>query len=230
MNELRLSKFLAESGIASRRKAEDLIAAGRVSVDGKVIREQGLKIDPINSKVTVDGETIKPNHSKTYIAFHKPRGVLSTMSDPEGRDSLAQYFGSRNERLFHVGRLDKESEGLILLTNDGHWANRVAHPSHGVIKKYLVECDRSIREGELAQIRKGVSLDDGFARPESAYAKGRIVEIAIHEGRKHIVRRIVESADLKVQRLVRTAIGSIKLGELPPGRSRRLSDDEVRNI
>ncbi|NDC13158.1 MAG: rRNA pseudouridine synthase, partial [Actinobacteria bacterium] len=138
MNELRLSKFLSESGIASRRKAEDLIASGRVSVDGKVIREQGLKIDPINSKVTVDGETIKQNHSKTYIAFHKPRGVLSTMSDPEGRDSLAQYFGSRNERLFHVGRLDKESEGLILLTNDGHWANRVAHPSHGVIKKYLV--------------------------------------------------------------------------------------------
>ena len=230
MGEIRLSKFLADCGISSRRGAEELIASGRVSVDKKTIRVQGFKIDPINSKVQVDGETISAKNTKTYIAFHKPRGVLSTMSDPEGRDSLAQYFGSRNERLFHVGRLDKESEGLILLTNDGIWANRIAHPSHGVTKRYIVECDRVIKDEELAQLRKGVKLEDGLARAESIRSSGKNLEISIHDGRKHIIRRMVATQGLKVNRLIRVAIGSIKLGELPVGRFRRLGEDEVVNI
>ena len=230
MGEIRLSKFLADCGISSRRGAEELIATGRVSVDKKTIRVQGFKIDPINSKVQVDGETISAKNTKTYIAFHKPRGVLSTMSDPEGRDSLAQYFGSRNERLFHVGRLDKESEGLILLTNDGIWANRIAHPSHGVTKRYIVECDRVIKDEELAQLRKGVKLEDGLARAESIRSSGKNLEISIHDGRKHIIRRMVATQGLKVNRLIRVAIGSIKLGELPAGRFRRLGEDEVVNI
>ena len=230
MSEIRLSKFLADCGISSRRGAEELIASGRVSVDKKTIRLQGFKIDPINSKVQVDGETISAKNTKTYIAFHKPRGVLSTMSDPEGRDSLAQYFGSRNERLFHVGRLDKESEGLILLTNDGIWANRIAHPSHGVTKRYIVECDRVIKDEELAQLRKGVKLEDGLARAESIRSSGKNLEISIHDGRKHIIRRMVATQGLKVNRLIRVAIGSIKLGELPAGRFRRLGEDEVVNI
>ena len=230
MSEIRLSKFLADCGISSRRGAEELIASGRVSVDKKTIRVQGFKIDPINSKVQVDGETISAKNTKTYIAFHKPRGVLSTMSDPEGRDSLAQYFGSRNERLFHVGRLDKESEGLILLTNDGIWANRIAHPSHGVTKRYIVECDRVIKDEELAQLRKGVKLEDGLARAESIRSSGKNLEISIHDGRKHIIRRMVATQGLKVNRLIRVAIGSIKLGELPAGRFRRLGEDEVVNI
>jgi 23S rRNA pseudouridine2605 synthase len=152
------------------------------------------------------------------------------MSDPEGRDSLAQYFGSRNERLFHVGRLDKESEGLILLTNDGIWANRIAHPSHGVTKRYIVECDRVIKDEELAQLRKGVKLEDGLARAESIRSSGKNLEISIHDGRKHIIRRMVATQGLKVNRLIRVAIGSIKLGELPAGRFRRLGEDEVVNI
>ena len=230
MGEIRLSKFLADCGISSRRGAEELIASGRVSVDKKTIRVQGFKIDPINSKVQVDGETISAKNTKTYIAFHKPRGVLSTMSDPEGRVSLAQYFGSRNERLFHVGRLDKESEGLILLTNDGIWANRIAHPSHGVTKRYIVECDRVIKDEELAQLRKGVKLEDGLARAESIRSSGKNLEISIHDGRKHIIRRMVATQGLKVNRLIRVAIGSIKLGELPVGRFRRLGEDEVVNI
>jgi len=230
VSEIRLSKFLADCGISSRRGAEELIASGRVSVDKKTIRVQGFKIDPINSKVQVDGETISAKNTKTYIAFHKPRGVLSTMSDPEGRGSLAQYFGSRNERLFHVGRLDKESEGLILLTNDGIWANRIAHPSHGVTKRYIVECDRVIKDEELAQLRKGVKLEDGLARAELIRSSGKNLEISIHDGRKHIIRRMVATQGLKVNRLIRVAIGSIKLGELPAGRFRRLGEDEVVNI
>ena len=142
MSLIRLQKILADAGIASRRASEQLILDGRVSVDGNQIFELGSKFDPEISKVEVDGEAIKLNKVKTYLAFYKPRGVISTMSDPEGRPNLGDFFEERNERLFHVGRLDKESEGLILLTNDGTFTHRATHPSYGMNKKYLLEMER----------------------------------------------------------------------------------------
>ena len=137
--QIRLQKFMADCGVASRRACEELIASGRVKVNGRKVTTQGVKIDPINTKVEVDGQIIMINKTKTYIAFHKPRGVLSTMFDPEGRPNLGDFFGGFSERLFHAGRLDKESEGLIILTNDGAWSHEATHPSFGVEKTYLVE-------------------------------------------------------------------------------------------
>ena len=136
---VRLQKFMADCGVASRRACEALIDEGRVKVNGKIVTTQGVKIDPINTKVEVDNELINATKTKTYLAFNKPPGILSTMSDPEGRPSLQDFFGSWPDRLFHVGRLDKESEGLIILTNDGQWAHESTHPSFGVEKTYLVQ-------------------------------------------------------------------------------------------
>ncbi|MBU3691903.1 MAG: rRNA pseudouridine synthase [Candidatus Nanopelagicaceae bacterium] len=221
---------MADSGVASRRACEELILSGRVKVDGKVIRTLGTKIDPINHKVEVDNETITASKTKTYIAFHKPKGVLSTMFDPESRPSLNDFFGAFNERLFHVGRLDKESEGLIILTNDGQWAHEATHPSFGVRKTYLVLCEQEISNKLLEQLEKGVELEDGLAKPISVTRRGAWVELVIHEGRNQIVRRIFESLGNPVERLVRTAIGSIRLGELPAGRWRSLQSEEIINL
>ena len=152
---IRLQKVLADAGIASRRASEQLILDGRVSVDGVQILELGSKVDPEISKVEVDGESISTKKTNVYLAFHKPIGVLSTMSDPDGRPCLGDYFKERNERLFHVGRLDKESEGLILLTNDGDLAHRATHPSYGMIKRYLVEIEGVLSKEQLAEIGVG---------------------------------------------------------------------------
>ena len=230
MSETRLQKFMADCGVASRRACEGLIEEGRVKVNGKVIRTQGLKINPIKDQVEVDGKTINSSKSKTYIAFHKPRGILSTMSDPEGRPSLADFFESFEDRLFHVGRLDKESEGLIILTNDGQWAHHVSHPSFEVEKTYIVETREPLSKAALQRLISGVELEDGFARPLSARSRGVATEIVIHEGRNQIVRRMFEEIGFPVLRLCRTAIGSIKLGELPSGRWRSLNDVEVTSL
>ena len=227
---MRLQKFMADCGVASRRACEELIVAGRVRVNGKVVRELGTKINPINSKVEVDNETINQPKTKTYLAFHKPKGVLSTMSDPEGRACLADFFGNYPERLFHVGRLDKESEGLIILTNDGQWAHTATHPSFGVRKSYLVLCEEEVDRSTLDSLTKGVDLEDGLAKPLSVSRRGQWVELVIHEGRNQIVRRMFEELGNPVQRLVRTAIGSIKLGELPPGKWRSLSSEELLSL
>ncbi|MEN9542996.1 MAG: hypothetical protein RL239_649 [Actinomycetota bacterium] len=221
---------MADSGVASRRACEELILAGRVKVDGRIIRTLGTKIDPINHKVEVDNQLINSKKTKTYIAFHKPKGVLSTMSDPENRPSLADYFGSFNERLFHVGRLDKESEGLIILTNDGQWAHEATHPSFGVRKTYLVLCDQEVSNKQLEQLKKGVELEDGLAKPISVERRGAWIELVIHEGRNQIVRRIFDSLGNPVERLVRTAIGSVRLGELPVARWRALQSEEIVNL
>ena len=228
--QIRLQKYMADSGVASRRACEELILAGRVKVDGRIIRTLGTKIDPINHKVEVDNELINSIKTKTYIAFHKPNGVLSTMSDPENRPCLADYFGSFNERLFHVGRLDKESEGLIILTNDGQWAHEATHPSFGVRKTYLVLCDQEVSNRQLEQLKKGVGLEDGLAKPISVERRGAWIELVIHEGRNQIVRRIFESLGNPVERLVRTAIGSVRLGELPVARWRALQSEEIVNL
>jgi 23S rRNA pseudouridine2605 synthase len=234
--EVRLQKALADAGVASRRACEDLITAGRVSVNGVQITVLGTKIDPENDELAVDGETVIGNKSKTYLAFNKPAGVLSTMSDPEGRPCLGDFFSDRKERLFHVGRLDKESEGLIVLTNDGEIAHRATHPSYGLIKRYLVEIEGHLSESQIRELKTGIRLEDGLARalevnvlreptPKSAW-----VEMAIHEGRYHIVRRMFEELDLPVLRLIRTEFGPLNVGETKVGRWRHLNEGELENL
>lgn len=230
---VRLHKFLADAGVASRRASEELILDGRVSVDGLQITELGHKIDPEIAQVAVDGETITISKSKSYLAFYKPAGILSTMSDPEGRPNLGDFFTGRNDRLFHVGRLDKESEGLILLTNDGDVTHRATHPSYGLVKKYLVEIEGTLGKGDIDLLLKGVELEDGFARALDVRSiremnqKHSWAEISIHEGRYHIVRRMFQALDLPVLRLIRTEFGPISIGELKEGRWRNLNDGEL---
>ena len=226
---VRLQKFMADCGVASRRACEALIDEGRVKVNGKIVKTQGVKINPINTKVEVDNELISASKTKTYLAFNKPAGILSTMSDPEGRPSLQDFFGSWPDRLFHVGRLDKESEGLIILTNDGQWAHESTHPSFGVEKTYLVQTEEPISRSAFQNLMEGVELEDGLAKPISVARRGAMIEVVIHEGRNQIVRRMFDALGYPVERLIRTAIGSIKLGELPPGKWRSLNSVELVN-
>lgn len=236
MAEIRLQKVLADAGVASRRSSEELIAQGRVSVNGIQITELGVKVDPETANIEVDGETIRVSKSKTYLAFHKPAGVISTMSDPEDRPNLGDYFKTRNERLFHVGRLDKESEGLILLTNDGDLAHRATHPSYGLIKKYVVEVAGLFGRDEIKKLLQGVELEDGLARAlevtviREVSQKHHWIEVSIHEGRYHIVRRMFEELGLEVLRLIRSDFGPISLGDTKEGRWRVLNEVEVTNL
>ena len=223
MPEIRLQKFIADSGVASRRKAEELITSGRVKVNGRIVTVLGTKIDPIKHKVQVDNQTISAETNKLYIAFYKPRGVLSTMSDDRGRPCLGDYFEEIDERLFHVGRLDKESEGLLLLTNDGNWANELAHPSKGVEKSYRVLVEESMTKEHLARLLKGIRLEDGLAKARSAKLIPGGFEITLHEGRNQIVRRMAAALGLNILALQRTRIGRIHLGELKNGKWRYLS-------
>ena len=224
---VRLQKFMADCGVASRRACEVLIDEGRVKGNGKIVKTQGVKIDPINTIVEVDNELISATKTKTYLAFNKPAGILSTMSDPEGRPSLQDFFGSWPDRLFHVGRLDKESEGLIILTNDGQWAHESTHPSFGVEKTYLVQTEEPISRSAFQNLVEGVELEDGLAKPIFVARRGAMIEVVIHEGRNQIVRRMFDALGYPVERLIRTAIGSIKLGELPPGKWRSLNSVEL---
>ena len=231
MAEMRLNKIIADAGITSRRGADELIADGRVTVDGRPIRELGAKIDPDNHAVAVDGETIKRSLTKSYLVLHKPKGVLSTMYDPEGRPSLADFIDLRKERLFHVGRLDKDSEGLILLTNDGDLTFRATHPSFGLEKTYIIEFDGRLEAGVDKVLLKGVELEDGMGRVLSfKQLSANWIEVKIHEGRYHIIRRLMEAVGVEVLRLIRTNFGPISLGDTPEGRWRDLNEQELLNI
>ncbi len=227
---IRLNKYIAEAGVTSRRGADSLIEAGRVKVNGKRITELGFKVDE-KSKVEVDGETIKLAKSKSYLALYKPRGVLSTMYDPDGRPSLSELMEFRKERLFHVGRLDKESEGLILLTNDGEITFRATHPSYGLEKTYLVNYEGELPRDAKATLTKGVELEDGIGRV-TGYKElpNNWLELKIHEGRYHIIRRLMEAIGVEVIRLVRSQFGPILLGDLKEGRWRDLNEVEVANL
>jgi 23S rRNA pseudouridine2605 synthase len=228
---IRLNKIIADAGITSRRGADELIMDGRVSVDGFIVRELGAKFDPDKVRVEVDGETIKRALTKTYLALHKPRGVLSTMFDPDGRPSLADFIDLRTERLFHVGRLDKDSEGLILLTNDGDLTFRATHPSYGLEKTYIVEFDGKLPEGVESSLLKGVELEDGMARVLSyKQLSPQWIEVTIHEGRYHIIRRLMEAVGVDVLRLIRTKFGPISLGETLEGRWRDLNSGELTSL
>jgi 23S rRNA pseudouridine2605 synthase len=231
MPEMRLNKIIADAGITSRRGADELIADGRVTVDGRPIRELGAKIDPDNHEVAVDGETIKRSLTKSYLVLHKPKGVLSTMYDPEGRPSLADFIDLRKERLFHVGRLDKDSEGLILLTNDGDLTFRATHPSFGLEKTYIIEFEGRLETGVDKVLLKGVELEDGMGRVLSfKQLSANWIEVKIHEGRYHIIRRLMEAVGVEVLRLIRTNFGPISLGDTPEGRWRDLNEQELLNI
>ena len=233
---IRLQKILADAGVASRRGSEELISQGRVSVDGNQITELGSKFDPENSIVEVDGEVIGQTKFKTYLAFYKPKGVLSTMTDPDNRPNLGDFFDDRKERLFHVGRLDKDSEGLILLTNDGNLTHRATHPSYGLVKKYLVEVEGEFTKADSDALLKGVILEDGMARALSVSIVREIgpkhywIEISIHEGRFHIVRRMFEFLEISVLRLIRTDFGPISIGETKEGRWRVLNSGELEKL
>jgi 23S rRNA pseudouridine2605 synthase len=231
MAEMRLNKIIADAGITSRRGADELIMDGRVSVDGFTCRELGAKFDPQMVKVMVDGETITRSMTKSYLVLHKPKGVLSTMFDPEGRPSLADFIDLRKERLFHVGRLDKDSEGLILLTNDGDLTFRATHPSFGLEKTYIIEFDGKLPVGAEKTLLKGIELEDGIGRVLSfKQLSPQWLEVTIHEGRYHIIRRLMEAVDVTVLRLIRTNFGPISLGDTPEGRWRDLNAGELANL
>jgi 23S rRNA pseudouridine2605 synthase len=229
---VRLQKVLARAGLGSRRACEQLIAQGRVEVDGRRVREQGLRVDPHRAVIRVDGTRLATAPGSVYLALHKPAGVVSTMSDPHGRPCLGDYVADRSERLFHVGRLDADTEGLILLTNDGTLAHRLAHPAHGVPKTYLAEVSTPVPRDLGSRLRRGVELPDGPVRVDGyrlvSAAGGRaMLEIVLHEGRKHVVRRLLAEVGHPVHRLVRTRIGPVTLGTLAPGRVRHLTRHEV---
>ena len=231
MNLVRLNKIIADAGITSRRGADDLISDGRVTVDGLVIRELGAKFDPSKSQVMVDGETITQSLTKTYLALHKPKGVLSTMFDPEGRPGLSDFIDLRTERLFHVGRLDKDSEGLILLTNDGELTFRATHPSYGLEKTYIIQFEGKLPVGVEKTLTKGVELEDGIARVLAFKELSPTwLEVSIHEGRYHIIRRLMAAVGIDVLRLIRTKFGPISLGETAEGRWRDLNSGELINL
>ncbi|CAB4583166.1 MAG: pseudouridine synthase [Actinobacteria bacterium] len=231
MGDMRLNKIIADAGITSRRGADELIESGRVTVDGIAIREMGSKFDPEKVQVAVDGETIKRSMTKSYLALHKPKGVLSTMFDPDGRPSLSDFIDLRKERLFHVGRLDKDSEGLILLTNDGDLTFRATHPSFGLEKTYIIEYDGKLPTGVDKVLLKGVELEDGMGRVLTfKELSPRWIEVSIHEGRYHIIRRLMEAVEVDVLRLIRTKFGPISLGDTPEGRWRDLNNGELTNL
>ncbi|GGQ97269.1 pseudouridine synthase [Kitasatospora griseola] len=227
----RLQKVLARAGMGSRRACEELIAQGRVEVNGKLVVEQGLRVDPMNDEIKVDGLTVA-TQSYLFFALNKPAGVVSTMEDPEGRQCLGDYVTNRETRLFHVGRLDTETEGIILLTNHGELAHRLTHPKYGVTKTYLAAIQGPIPRDLGKQLAKGVELEDGWARADSFkvisnVGKNYLVEVTLHEGRKHIVRRLLAEVGFPVEKLVRTAFGPISLGDQKSGWLRRLTNPEV---
>jgi len=236
---IRLQKLLAQSGVASRRKCEELMLDGLVVVDGEVVTRLGTKVDPTTAVIRVDGKRLPPISAKVYLVLNKPRGVVSTMSDPEGRRTLSDLVADRPERLFHVGRLDTDTSGLIMLTNDGDFAQRMAHPSYEVDKTYVAELDGEVTKVTLAQLLEGIELEDGpvtvtKARIISLSGRGKgaksIVELVIHEGRNRIVRRLFEHLGHPVRRLTRTGIGSVKLQGLESGDLRELTLDELGEL
>ncbi len=235
---VRLQKVLAQAGVASRRMAERLIDEGRVEVDGKIVTRQGVRVDPNTAVIRVDGSRVVVNEDMQYFVLNKPRGVQCTMSDDQGRPCVGDIIGekvSAGQRLFHVGRLDAATEGLLLLTNDGELANRLMHPSYNVTKTYMATVKGEADNKLIRDLTKGIELDDGPAKADFAQIidvwQGRsIVRVELHEGRKHIVRRMLKHLDYPVERLVRTKIHTVQLGEQTPGALRALNRAELASL
>ena len=229
---VRLQRVLAAAGLGSRRACEVLIDEGRVEVDGRVVTAQGTRVDPATAVIKVDGMRIASAPGHVYLVLNKPRGVLTTMADDRGRPCVGDYVADRERRVYHVGRLDTDTEGLILLTNDGELAHRLAHPSYGVTKTYLAEVTGPVARDVGRRLREGVELEDGLVQADgfklvSTVGNRVMVEVSLHEGRKHVVRRMLAAVGHPVTRLVRTEVGPITLGNLKPGKHRRLSQQEV---
>ncbi|MGW4724467.1 pseudouridine synthase [Streptomyces sp. S1] len=227
----RLQKVLARAGMGSRRACEELIEQARVEVNGEIVVEQGMRVDPERDEIKVDGLTVA-TQSYLFFALNKPAGVVSTMEDPDGRQCLGDYVTNRETRLFHVGRLDTETEGIILLTNHGELAHRLTHPKYGVKKTYLAAITGPLPREVGRRLKDGIELEDGYARADhfrvvEQTGKNYLVEVTLHEGRKHIVRRMLAEAGFPVEKLVRTAFGPIALGDQKSGWLRRLTNTEV---
>ncbi|MGB6022876.1 MAG: pseudouridine synthase [Ornithinimicrobium sp.] len=232
---VRLQKVLAGAGWGSRRACENLITAGRVQVDDQVVTELGVRVDVASQVIHVDGTRVVVDDTMVYLAFNKPLGVVSTMNDELGRPSLSDYVGQRNERLFHVGRLDADTEGLLLLTNDGDLAHRLQHPSYEVPKTYVAQVPGPVARDVGRRLRAGVELDDGVVAVDSfriidSLPGKAIVEVVLHEGKKHVVRRILDEVGHPVLALSRVQVGPVRLGEIKPGRSRALTREEVGGL
>ena len=231
----RLQKFLAGAGVASRRKAEELVAAGRVSVNGQVVREMGTRVDPSRDLVVVDGKPVASAGRTRYLLLYKPPGCVTTLSDPQGRPTVAQYLGGVAERVFPVGRLDWDAEGALLFTTDGELANRLAHPRYGHRRTYLVKVKGDPEPGALARMVSGVRLEDGPARALEANLHERVernswVRVVVGEGRRHLVKRLCESVGMDVLRLFRPEFGGVSVAGLRPGQYRELSAPEVETL
>lgn len=233
---MRLQKYLALSGVASRRNAEKMIADGRVAVNGMVITEMGVQVDELHDKVTVDGNLVHLEEEKHYLAYNKPIGEVTTVSDPEGRATVMDKFRDYPVRLYPVGRLDYDSEGLILLTNDGDLMNDLLHPSREVEKQYLVKVSNRVSDEEIRRLRAGVQLDDGrMTSPADVHlvryeAFASVLLVSIHEGRNRQVRRMFSAVGHEVVSLKRVGFATIKLHDLPRGQWRRLTDVEVKKL
>jgi len=231
---MRLQKYLAEAGVASRRSSERIILEGRVAVNGTVVRELGTKVNPGQDRVTVDGDAIKAKR-KIYVALNKPRGVVCSRSDPSGRSTVGELLPAEWQHLYSVGRLDRDSEGLLFLTNDGEFSLRLTHPRYGVAKKYMVVVEGRIQLNVLDKMRSGVfhqaeRLKAERARVISASNKQSVLELELLEGKYREIRRMCEVLELKVLRLQRVQIGKIKLGQLKVGRWRTLTDGEIISL
>ncbi len=233
--QVRLQKILASAGVSSRREAEKIIASGRVVVNGVIVSEMGFKADPDNDIITVDGKRISSGTRKIYILLHKPAGYVTTMKDPQGRPIVTDILVDVKERVFPVGRLDYNTEGLLLLTNDGEWANALAHPRHEVEKEYQVRVRGRVTPAQIGELSQGVDLDDGKTAPAEVKPireseKNTWLSVTIHEGRYRQVRRMCEAVSLQVVRLKRTRYGFLDLGKLKPGEYRILTGAEVARL
>jgi 23S rRNA pseudouridine2605 synthase len=227
----RLQRLLARAGYGSRRACEELIVEGRVTLNG-IVATLGDRADPAEDRLQVDGLDVNLDPNVKYYALHKPWGVVTTMRDPQGRPDIRAYLPEDGPRVFPVGRLDRDTEGLLLLTNDGDLANALSHPRFGVEKEYLAEVEGVPTPKHIGRLRRGVELEDGHARAKSARVAGRsgdrgAVRLVMTEGRKREVRRLLAEVGLPVTRLVRVRVGAVRLGRLPPGERRELTHDEV---
>lgn len=234
---IRLQKVLAQAGVASRRAAEIMIENGRVEVNGRMVSGQGMRVDPLVDVIRVDGARIPPPRGHLYLVMNKPTGVVATMDDPQGRPTVGEYLtdAQRRARVYHVGRLDTDTQGMLLLSNDGDFTQRMMHPSYELTKTYVAEVEGALTEQTLSRLARGVELEDGWVHPDAVRVGARtdartLVTVVLHEGRNRIVRRMFDAVGHPVMTLARTRIGPVRLGSLPPGRVRELTRDELGDL
>lgn len=233
---MRLQKFLAQTGIASRRKSEELIRDGKIKVNGETVREMGFLVDPETDIVEYQNKRLKAEEKRVYLMLNKPPGCVCTCSDDKGRKTVLDYAGKTRERLYPVGRLDFLSEGLLILTNDGALANALTHPKHNVAKKYIAAVEGPLTSAQLKKLREGVTLDDGYKTRPCGVRVLNIsdnrseVAIVLHEGKNRQIRRMFEAIGKKVLYLKRVEVGGLKLADLKSGACRPLSDEEVARL